>query len=284
MPTRGRRLIERSRRQQLHRIRAAAGTSPRDGGRSREHRQWARWKRERRSAPGAPLVLVHHSIMAGRGTPSSIKLVFHVKHRGEAREVRFCGSGGREQAVAWPGCRCAEAGERGTGPVARAPDRSLPLTVTVGPGAIPTSASPSAGHRSGLPPGGSLTTVAPPTATKGAAHSAVTAGGPNPLATTRSTPPRSLGSWPSSSARPVTTSTASANRRRATASSRNAVRREPASTRTHVAAGPPQGQDQTGQAGATAQVQAPPRRRGAFSACRLQCIGEAEGVADVGWK
>jgi hypothetical protein len=64
------------------------------------------------------------------------------------------------------------------------------------PTARPSRASPGAAHRDASggapesPSGGSLTASVPPTRRKGAPHSAVTAGGPKPLATTRSNAPR----------------------------------------------------------------------------------------------
>lgn len=50
----------------------------------------------------------------------------------------------------------------------------------------PSCASPSLGQRAPCPSGGSLTNKWPPTRRSGAAHSAVGAGGPNPLAVTSS--------------------------------------------------------------------------------------------------
>ena len=66
----------------------------------------------------------------------------------------------------------------------------------------PSIASWSAGHRSGSPPGGSLTRSADrPGTTNGLPHSAVTAGAPKPRATTSGNASRSAGSRPATSAR-----------------------------------------------------------------------------------
>jgi len=79
-----------------------------------------------------------------------------------------------------------------------APCRTRPLTSS------PIVAKASLSHRLGeLSSGGSETTRMPPTLRNRTAHSAVTAGGPNDLAVTRSTVPVMPGSRATSSARPV---------------------------------------------------------------------------------
>ena len=101
--------------------------------------------------------------------------------------------------------------------------------------AKPSSASGPAGH--GRSSGGSLVSRRPPMRRKGAPHSAVTAGGPNPRATTAAWWARSPGSRPSTSARPGATRTRSLTPRLWAASARNRARRPFASTSSHRVSG-----------------------------------------------
>ena len=113
------------------------------------------------------------------------------------------------------GNRCAQ----GTSCVAT--KNRNPPAVRTSP-ARPKVARPTGSHRE-RSSGGSLTTSRPPVANRGAAHSAVTAGGPKPRATTASKRPRRGGT--SSSARPHTTSARCAASSSATALRRVAMRR-----------------------------------------------------------
>ena len=97
--------------------------------------------------------------------------------------------------------------------------------------ANPSSASGAAGQ--GRSSGGSLTRSLAPTARNGAAHSAVTAGGPKPRATAAWWRPRSPGSRPSTSARPPPIRTRSSIFSLEAAWARNRARRPLASTRSH---------------------------------------------------
>jgi hypothetical protein len=108
--------------------------------------------------------------------------------------------------------------------------------LTASPGFIPSTANPSRSHLVGSPPGGSATTSVPPTRKKGAAHSAVTAGGPKLRATTQSALPRRL-PRPASSARWATTSTRLPKPISRTASRRKAARLVPPSSKIHVVCG-----------------------------------------------
>ena len=101
----------------------------------------------------------------------------------------------------------------------------------------PSSARAPTCQRAPSLPGGSLTTKSPPLVRRGAAHSAVTAGGPKLRATTSACAPRWVGSRPTISARSPTTPTRPVRPRRSTASIRKSARRRLASTRAQVEAG-----------------------------------------------
>ncbi len=98
---------------------------------------------------------------------------------------------------------------------------------------MPSSANRSSGQRPMAREldGGSETARNPPTARSGAAHSATTAGLPNPLAVTTSKAPRRFGVRPTTSARSASTATRPCNPSAPTAWRRNAARRPCASTR-----------------------------------------------------
>ena len=85
--------------------------------------------------------------------------------------------------------------------------------------------------------GGSETSSHAPTRSKGAAHSASTAGRPNDRANTPSNPARRLASLPQTSARSSRTETRVSRARRSTAPRRKEARLPLASIRTSVAAG-----------------------------------------------
>jgi hypothetical protein len=94
---------------------------------------------------------------------------------------------------------------------------------------------PSSGHRLGSPSGGSETTRTPPVERNGAAHSAVTAGGPKLLATTAPKLPRRSGTRAASSALSLSTAARpSSPSRRSEASRKPARRAEDSSRRKEV--------------------------------------------------
>ena len=100
----------------------------------------------------------------------------------------------------------------------------------------------------------------PPSTSKGAAHSAVTAGGPKLLARTTSWLPRIEASRPASSARHANTSTRSASPRDATASLQEGGPADAALDEPPRRVGPDQpGQDQAGNAAAGAEIEHRPR-------------------------
>lgn len=131
-----------------------------------------------------------------RRTSSRLAL-FHVER--EQHSPRPANGQKRGRLVGIPGRRGRSSG---TGPTRR---RRWTRTSSVegdASGARDMAASESAGHRSAPGSGGSVTTRRAPSARNPAPHSAVTAGGPNKRAVTRSATPRSAGSWARSSARP----------------------------------------------------------------------------------
>ncbi len=100
-------------------------------------------------------------------------------------------------------------------------------------GSSPSSERPRGGQRSRLlSSGGSETIITPPTAKRGAPHSAATAGAPKDRAVTSSSSPRRRWSRPSSSARAQITSTSSRSSRALSSLARNSVRRLLLSIRT----------------------------------------------------
>lgn len=102
----------------------------------------------------------------------------------------------------------------------------------------PSSPSRPAGQRPSPPsPGGSLTARRPPQRRKPTAHSAVTAGGPNARAATRSKWPRHPGCLARSSARPHTDRSRSSAPRTRSARVVNTHRRRCASNKTPVHSG-----------------------------------------------
>ncbi len=106
----------------------------------------------------------------------------------------------------------------------------------------PSVSRPSGGQRSGAfgaraVEGGSETTRTPPILRRGAAHSAVMAGGPNDRAVIPLSCPRNEGSLPSTSARHASTNTLSSRPSRLVALSRKADRRSDASMRQALAVG-----------------------------------------------
>jgi hypothetical protein len=100
----------------------------------------------------------------------------------------------------------------------------------------PSRANPVWLHRLGWPPGGSATSNRPPWRRKGAAHSAVTAGGPKLRDTTTSRADRSS-PRPASSARLATTRTRSPRPSCSTASCRKAARDVPPSSSIQLVSG-----------------------------------------------
>ncbi len=135
---------------------------------------------------------------------------------------------------AWPGRRPDGGTRPGTASAARAPGGGE--CHPEGPprrGPAGRCRSPASG---GGPSGGSLTTRRPPTRSRGAAHSAVAGGAPNPRAITASAVPRSS-PRPTTSARPTTTRTRSSMASAATADSRNSHRRALESTSTSSRSG-----------------------------------------------
>ncbi len=104
-------------------------------------------------------------------------------------------------------------------------------------GRRPNRARPSAGHRDPPSSGGSDTINRPPVARSGAAHSAVTAGGPKLRATTRLALPRHSGFRPASSARVRATTTWEEMPSSLMARARNDVRRSLLSRRAMAASG-----------------------------------------------
>ena len=123
--------------------------------------------------------------------------MFHVKHP----------SGGVRTAAAWPASPWRRGTHSGHGATFRA--RHVGRAVDEDPATrrSPSRSRPVADQRSGAASGGSLTTTRPPTAASAEAHSAVTAGGPNPRAVTTAKASRRSARRPASSARARTTAT-----------------------------------------------------------------------------
>ena len=175
--------------------------------------------------------------------------MFHVKHPTSPHHRGRC-----------PGFPTRRGTRSDTGSTFSSITNEASPTTRVSASRSPRASSCSAGHRVESPPGGSLTLSRPPTATSGLPHSAVTAGGPNPRATTSGKDSRSSGSRPAVSARSQIAVTLDSQPSRSTASSIQATDRCRESSRVARAAGHDEREREAGHSTAAAEVQERGRR------------------------